>query len=131
MHVPIAILVPRLIRRFGRNTVLVVGMIAGIVAMGWLSRAGAGSDYWIAVALPMILIGISQGLTLGPLTSSGVARVARDDAGAAYGAVNVAHQMGSWVGLSFSSRRRPLDRQTSAAPTLPPTAYRTHSTPQR
>lgn len=75
LHVPIAIIVPRLIRRFGRNTILVVGMLIGIVAMGWLSRAGVGSNYWTAVALPMILIGISQGLTLSPLTSSGVARV--------------------------------------------------------
>ena len=101
LHVPIAILVPRLIRRFGSNAVLVVGMIIGVVAMGWLSRAGVGSNYWTAVALPMVLIGISQGLTLSPLTSSGVARVCKDDAGAASGAVNVAHQMGSSVGLGI------------------------------
>ena len=100
LHVPIAILVPRLIGRFGRNAVLVFGMVIGIIAMGWLSRAGIGSNYWTAVALPMLLIGISQGLTLSPLTSSGVARVSKDDAGAASGAVNVAHQMGSSVGLS-------------------------------
>jgi predicted MFS family arabinose efflux permease len=101
LHVPIAILVPRLIRRFGRNTILIVGMIIGVISMAWLSRASVGSDYWTAVALPMVLIGISQGLTLSPLTSSGVARVARNDAGAASGAVNVAHQMGSSVGLSI------------------------------
>lgn len=100
LHVPIAIIVPRLIRRFSRNAILVVGVGAGILAMGWLSRAGVGSDYWTAVAMPMILIGISQGLTLSPLTSSGVARVDGSDAGAASGAVNVAHQMGSSVGLS-------------------------------
>jgi EmrB/QacA subfamily drug resistance transporter len=100
LHVPFAIVVPQLIRRFGRNTILVVGMIVGIVAMGWLSRAGVGSYYWTALALPMVLIGISQGLTLSPLTSSGVVRVGHDDAGAASGAVNVAHQMGSSVGLS-------------------------------
>ncbi|TCQ95030.1 MFS transporter, partial [Neorhizobium sp. JUb45] len=100
LHVPIAIIVPRLIRRFGRNTILIAGMLTGIVAMAWLSRAGVGSNYWTAVAMPMILIGISQGLTLSPLTSSGVARVDREDAGAASGAVNVAHQIGSSVGLS-------------------------------
>ncbi|WP_313605749.1 MFS transporter [Rhizobium sp.] len=73
LHVPIAIIVPQLIRRFGHNTILITGM----------------------------LIGISQGLTLSPLTSSGVARVAREDAGAASGAVNVAHQIGSSVGLGI------------------------------
>ncbi|KJF72522.1 MFS transporter [Agrobacterium arsenijevicii] len=101
LHVPIAMIVPRLIQRFGRNMVLVTGMVIGIVAMGWLSRAGVGSNYWTAIAMPMILIGISQGLTLSPLTSSGVARVDHSDAGAASGAVNVAHQMGSSVGLSL------------------------------
>ncbi|NWJ26093.1 MFS transporter [Rhizobium sp. RM] len=100
LHVPIAMIVPRLIRRFGRNAVLVAGMIVGIVAMAWLSRAGVGSSYWTAIAMPMLLIGISQGLTLSPLTSSGVARVDNADAGAASGAVNVAHQMGASVGLS-------------------------------
>ncbi len=100
LHVPFAIVVPHLIRRFGRNAVLIVGMLIGIVAMAWLSRAGMGSNYWTAVALPMVLIGISQGLTLSPLTSSGVARVGHADAGAASGAVNVAHQIGSSVGLS-------------------------------
>ncbi|MBY3144061.1 MFS transporter [Rhizobium laguerreae] len=99
LHVPVAIVVPRLIRRFGRNTILIVGMLTGIVAMGWLSQTGVGSNYWTAVALPMVLIGISQGLTLSPLTSSGVARVDHADAGAASGAVNVAHQIGSSVGL--------------------------------
>ena len=99
LHVPVAVIVPRLIRRFGRNPVLIVGMLIGIVAMAWLSRAGVGSNYWTAVALPMVLIGISQGLTLSPLTSSGVARVDHADAGAASGAVNVAHQIGSSVGL--------------------------------
>jgi len=99
LHVPVAIVVPRLIRRFGRNTILILGMLIGIVAMAWLSRAGVGSNYWTSVALPMVLIGISQGLTLSPLTSSGVARVDREDAGAASGAVNVAHQIGSSVGL--------------------------------
>ncbi|WP_313199250.1 MFS transporter [Rhizobium sp.] len=101
LHVPIAIIVPRLIRHFGHNTILITGMLIGIVAMAWLSRAGVGSNYWTAVAMPMILIGISQGLTLSPLTSSGVARVAREDAGAASGAVNVAHQIGSSVGLGI------------------------------
>jgi EmrB/QacA subfamily drug resistance transporter len=100
LHVPFAIIVPLLIRRFGRNAILVVGMVIGIVAMAWLSRAGVGSNYWTAVALPMVLIGVSQGLTLSPLTSSGVVRVSHEDAGAASGAVNVAHQMGSSVGLS-------------------------------
>ena len=122
LHLPIAMIVPQLIRRFGRNTILIVGMVIGIVAMGWLSRAGIGSNYWTSVALPMVLIGISQGLTLSPLTSSGVVRVAREDAGAASGAVNVAHQMGSSVGLSILIAIAAIGSAGLSGPEL--TAYR-------
>ena len=47
----------------------------------------------------MILIGIGQGGTLSPLTVSGIAGVAAEDAGAASGVVNVAHQLGGSLGL--------------------------------
>lgn len=100
LHVPFAIAVPRLLKYFSANRLMVVGIIVGIVGMAWLSQASAQSSYITAVALPMLLIGISQGLTLSPLTSAGVAGVAERDAGAASGAVNVAHQLGSSVGLS-------------------------------
>jgi hypothetical protein len=101
LNFPAAIMVPRLIRRFGANRVLVAGLLLGIVGLAWLSRASVGSGYLVAVALPMALIGISQGLTLSPLTAFGVTGVAHEDAGAASGAVNVAHQIGSSVGLSI------------------------------
>jgi EmrB/QacA subfamily drug resistance transporter len=100
LNFPFAIAVPRLVRRFTPNRVMVAGILVGIVGMAWLSRASADSGYLVSVALPMVLIGISQGLTLSPLTSAGVAGVDHKDAGAASGAVNVAHQLGSSVGLS-------------------------------
>lgn len=99
LHVPFAIAVPRLVRRFSPNQLMVVGILVGIAGMGWLSRASVGSDYVLSVALPMLLIGVSQGLTLSPLTSAGVVGVGHGDAGAASGAVNVAHQLGASVGL--------------------------------
>ena len=100
LNFPFAIATPRLIRRFGAGAVLVAGLVVGIIGTAWLSRASAGSGYLLSVALPMLLIGTSQGLTLSPLTAAGVADVAHKDAGAASGAVNVAHQTGSSVGLS-------------------------------
>ncbi|WP_395398177.1 MFS transporter [Novosphingobium sp. BL-8A] len=100
LHVPFAIAVPRLVKHVSPNRLMVIGIITGIIAMAWLSRAGVGASYVTAVALPMLLIGISQGLTLSPLTSAGVAGVTHQDAGAGSGAVNVAHQLGSSVGLS-------------------------------
>lgn len=100
LHFPFAIAVPRLVRRFSLESLLVVGLIFGIVGMAWLSQVSTGGGYLVSVAMPMVLIGISQGLTLSPLTAKGVVDVSDRDAGAASGAVNVAHQLGSSVGLS-------------------------------
>jgi EmrB/QacA subfamily drug resistance transporter len=95
-----AMLVPRLARRFGNGTVLTAGMALAVGGMAWLSRAAPGDTYLLAVALPMVLIGAGQGLCLGPLTIAGVAGVRTEDAGAASGVVNVAHQLGGSLGLA-------------------------------
>ncbi len=100
LHVPFAIAVPWLVKSYGANRLMIVGIVIGIAGMAWLSFADANSPYITAVALPMLLIGVSQGLTLSPLTSAGIAGVTHENAGAASGAVNVAHQIGSSVGLS-------------------------------
>ncbi|WP_440950532.1 hypothetical protein [Methanosphaerula subterraneus] len=47
------------------------------------------------------VIGAGQGATLGPLTASGIAGVTKEDAGAASGLVNVAHQLGGSLGLGI------------------------------
>jgi hypothetical protein len=48
----------------------------------------------------MILIGLGQGLCLAPLTAAGIVGVNAEDAGAASGMVNVAHQLGGSLGLA-------------------------------
>jgi len=93
-----AMAAPALIGRFGAPRVLTASVICGLVGMGWLSFA---IESWSVAALivPMMLIGAGQGGALGPLTASGIARVPLDKAGAASGVVNVAHQLGSSLGL--------------------------------
>ncbi|KJR44341.1 transmembrane efflux protein [Desulfosporosinus sp. I2] len=72
-----------------------------MIGMAWLSRISADSSYLTGIALPMVLIGIGQGASLGPLTVSGITGVASKDAGAASGLVNVAHQLGGSLGLGI------------------------------
>jgi EmrB/QacA subfamily drug resistance transporter len=96
-----AMAVPRLSRRFSNERLLLAGLLLGVVGMFWLGQANAQASYWANVAPPMVLIGLGQGLLLGPLTAAGVAGVARDDAGAASGMVNVAHQLGGALGLGL------------------------------
>jgi len=91
---------PALIGRFGSGRVLTVSIFAGLIGMGWLSLAIADASL-LPLVLPMMLIGAGQGGALGPLTASGMARVPSEQAGAASGVVNVAHQLGSSLGLGI------------------------------
>ncbi len=95
----VALGVARLTQRFGNTRLLAVGLAVTLIGMAWLSHVSVDSAYLTGVALPMLLIGIGQGFTLSPLTVSGVAGVAAEDAGAASGLVNVAHQLGGSLGL--------------------------------
>jgi len=95
-----ALSVPRMTRRFGNAGLMIGGLLVSLLGMFWLSRVGVGGSYLTGVALPMVLIGIGQGCTLSPLTVSGVADVSGEDAGAASGLVNVAHQLGGSMGLA-------------------------------
>jgi hypothetical protein len=96
----VAMAIPRLTARFGNAALLAVGVAVTLAGMVWLSRVTVDSSYISGVALPMVLLGIGQGLAFAPLTSAGIARVTADDAGAASGLVNTAHQLGSSVGLA-------------------------------
>jgi MFS family permease len=96
-----AMALPKLARRFGNERLLLVGLLLGVVGLLWLGLADADAGYWTCVAPPMLLIGLGQGLLLAPLTAAGVAGVAREDAGAASGMVNVAHQLGGAQGLGL------------------------------
>ncbi|APX73201.1 MFS transporter [Companilactobacillus allii] len=58
------------------------------------------SSYWIAIAIPMVIMGIGQGLALGILTVAGVAHTTPKLSGSASGIVNTVHQIGGSVGLS-------------------------------
>jgi hypothetical protein len=67
--------------------------------MTWLGQLTADSSYLTGIALPMMPIGAGQGGALGPLTAAGIAGVVPEDAGAASGVTNVAHQLGGSLGL--------------------------------
>jgi predicted MFS family arabinose efflux permease len=92
--------VPRLIQRFGNFRLLAGGVIVAFAGMAWLSQITASTPYLTGIAIPMMILGLGVGAAFAPLTSSGVAGVAPEDAGAASGLVNVAHQLGGSLGLA-------------------------------
>lgn len=117
--------VPRLSARFGAMRLLIGGLALGLVGMAWLSRLTADSAYLPDVAVPLLALGVGMGCAFIPLTAAGMAGVAPEDAGAASGLVNVAHQLGGSLGLGilvsvFASASRhassePLAHGVSAA----------------
>jgi EmrB/QacA subfamily drug resistance transporter len=94
------LVVPRLVARFGNGRLLAAGVATAFAGMAWLSQVSADTPYVTGIALPMMILGIGAGAAFTPLTSSGVAGVAPDDAGAASGLVNAAHQLGGSLGVA-------------------------------
>jgi EmrB/QacA subfamily drug resistance transporter len=97
----VAMAVPRLTHRFGNARLLAGALVLSVLGMAWLGQVGPDTPYLLGVALPMALIGAGQGGALSPLTVAGVAGVLAEDAGAASGLVNVAHQLGGSLGLAL------------------------------
>jgi EmrB/QacA subfamily drug resistance transporter len=93
--------VPRLVPRVGTARLLAAGVLVALVAMAWLSRLSASTQYFPQIALPLVLLGIGTGIVFIPLTTRGIAGVEQSDAGAASGLVNVFHQVGGSLGLAI------------------------------
>jgi EmrB/QacA subfamily drug resistance transporter len=92
--------VPRVAERVGSTRLLAGGLLVALTGMAWLSQLGDGTHYFPQIALPLLLVGAGMGTALTPLTQAGIAGVAPDDAGAASGLVNTAHQLGGALGIS-------------------------------
>ncbi|NQX12268.1 MFS transporter [Microbacteriaceae bacterium VKM Ac-2855] len=93
--------VARLTRRFGSAPLVIVGLVLVLAGMVWLGRITPDTDYLTGFAGPLLLIGLGQGVGFGPLTSVGISGAAAEDAGAASGMVNTAHQLGSTLGVAI------------------------------
>lgn len=96
----VSLLVPSLTRRLGGAPLIGAGLGLVLAGMIWISLITADVPFVVGVAGPLVLLGAGQGLTFGPLTSAGVAGARPEDAGAASGLVNTAHQLGSTLGVA-------------------------------
>jgi EmrB/QacA subfamily drug resistance transporter len=96
-----ALVAPRLSRRFGHGMVATGALAVSMVGLAWLGRLDEQTLFWTGIQLPMLLMGAGMGSSLASLTISGVAQVAKEDAGSASGLVGVAHQLGGAFGLAI------------------------------
>ncbi|MCW2817223.1 MAG: major facilitator superfamily 1, partial [Marmoricola sp.] len=96
---------PRLIARVGARPMLVVGTAGLATSFAWMAlgsttHATGGSTYWTTLFAPMLLNGLSAGLTFMPITSTALGDVDPVHAGSASGLLQTAQQLGGAVGLA-------------------------------
>lgn len=82
--------------------VAVISAVISVIAMLWIVLVGVQHGFWLALAVPLVLVGIGQGFAMSPLTSLGVVNTTPDIAGSASGVVNTFHQTGQSVSLAIT-----------------------------
>lgn len=96
----IAMQLPKLTSKLGNNRVLLIGEIILSMGLILLAISNPENGYWQTVFVPMIILGLGQGLILAPVTSAGVYEAPDELAGIASGVTNMMHQIGGPIGLS-------------------------------
>ncbi|VXB49173.1 MFS transporter [Microbacterium sp. 8M] len=89
-----------LVKKFGRERLLIASLVVALIGMAWLSTLGADTAFFPGIVLPLLALGVGQGLAIILLTQLGMADVPTEQAGAGSGLVNTAHQLGGSVGLA-------------------------------
>ncbi|QQC74104.1 MFS transporter [Lactococcus garvieae] len=97
----IALQLPKLTMKFGNNMVLLFGEIILAIGLILLALSNYKNGYWQTIFIPMIILGLGQGLILAPVTSAGVHEAPDNLAGIASGVTNTMHQIGGPIGLSL------------------------------
>ena len=96
-----ALYLPYFTEKLGNTNVLLLGQI--ILTLGLIVTASLNPlhGYWLAIGIPMLLVGLGQGWLLAPITSAGIHEVDASLSGAASGMTNTMHQLGGPIGLSI------------------------------
>lgn len=98
-----SLFVAKLTFKTSNTFVMILGALIDTFGLGLGALIKVEHGYLLGVALPMLFIGLGQGLIMSPLTVAGVANISDEIAGAASGAVNTVHQIGGAVGLALVS----------------------------
>ncbi|OTN75172.1 hypothetical protein A5886_000242 [Enterococcus sp. 8G7_MSG3316] len=97
----VALQLPRLTDKCGNNKVLLIGEVILAAGLAALAFSDTTAGYWAAVFVPVLILGVGQGLILAPVTAAGVHQASDEMAGIASGVTNMMHQIGGPIGLSI------------------------------
>ncbi|WP_207306483.1 MFS transporter [Arthrobacter sp. S41] len=95
-----SLFVSKLTRKFNNGILLVTGLALVLTGMVWMTQVNSATSPIAGIVGPLLVIGLGQGFSFGPLTSAGLVGVQPADSGAASGLVNTAHQLGSTLGVA-------------------------------
>lgn len=84
-----------------KAVLLVVSLALATIGMAWLSRIDADTSFWPGILLPLLVLGVGQGIAIILFTDFGMSGIEPHDAGAGSGLVNTAHQLGGSIGLAL------------------------------
>jgi EmrB/QacA subfamily drug resistance transporter len=96
-----ALVASRLVTRLGIRRQLIVAPLVTAAAVLWLSRISADSSYFGSLFVPLLLIGVSIGVTFVPLTMAATMGIPPQEAGLASGLLNTSRQLGGALGLAI------------------------------
>ncbi|MGJ0183952.1 MFS transporter [Corynebacterium glyciniphilum] len=96
-----SLFVARFTVRFGNAALVVAGLAAVFVGLAWITQLTPDTPFLVGAVGPLVLLGLGQGIAFGPLTAAGIVGARSEDAGAASGMVNTAHQLGSTLGVAI------------------------------
>jgi predicted MFS family arabinose efflux permease len=94
-------LASRMVIRVGTKPLLVAGLLAQAIGLGWFSQLTPTGSYLGEVLVPSLLVAIGIGISFVPVTISAVAGVRGEEAGLASGLVNTSRLFGGALGLAI------------------------------
>ncbi len=87
--------------RIGERSLVVAGMALQGAGMAWLAIAATPGVRYLALAVPMSVVGVGFSLALPPLTKAAVGAVPLADIGKASGAFTTMRQLGGAFGVAI------------------------------
>ncbi len=118
---PAARLAPRLVRRFGTARLCGAGLVMVGASLWWLSRAEAGTEYWI-LAVGLFVVGAGMGLAMTPATTAITDALPSAEQGVASAMNDLSRELGGALGIavlgsvSTSTYRSELDLAATQIP---------------
>jgi EmrB/QacA subfamily drug resistance transporter len=89
--------------RFGPRVVITIGMVLGVVGLGYISRLDVHSSYAGGVLPGLILMGFAMGMVMAPSMNTATAGVQPQDSGVAAALVSTMQQVGGSIGTAVMS----------------------------